>query len=63
MAIETLPLEQIYKNSTDMFEAVVKASKRAKQILNKRNYEKQILLDNSNAQILFFKFNFKIFSK
>ena len=48
MAIETLNLQQIYETSEDTFEAVVKASKRAKQILNKRNYEKQMLLESLN---------------
>ena len=47
MAIETLDLKQLDENSEDIYEAVIKASQRAKQILNERNYEKQMMLENS----------------
>ncbi len=47
MAVETLDLKQLDENSEDIYEAVIKASQRAKQILNERNYEKQMMLENS----------------
>ena len=50
MAVETLDIKQVVENSnsTDIYEAVIKASRRARQILNERNYEKQMLLESLN---------------
>ena len=52
MAVETLDLKQVVgnSNSTDIYEAVIKASRRARQILNERNYEKQMLLESLNEE-------------
>ena len=52
MAVETLDLIQVVgnSNSTDIYEAVIKASRRARQILNERNYEKQMLLESLNEE-------------
>ena len=50
MAIETLNLKQLDETSEDIYEAVLIASKRAKQILNERNYEKQMLLVSLNEE-------------
>ena len=47
MAIETLDLKQLDETSEDIYEAVIKASRRAKEILNERNHEKQMMLENS----------------
>lgn len=50
MAVETLDLKQLDENSEDIYEAVIKASQRAKQILNERNYEKQMVLESLNEE-------------
>jgi len=50
MAIETLDLKQLDENSTDIYEAVVIASRRARQILNERNYERQLVLESLNEE-------------
>ena len=50
MAVETLDLKQLDENSIDIYEAVIKASRRARQILNERNYEKQMLLESLNEE-------------
>ena len=52
MAVETLDIKQVVENSnsTDIYEAVIKASRRARQILNERNYEKQMLLVSLNEE-------------
>ncbi len=47
MSVKTLDLKQLDETSEDIYEAVIKASQRAKQILNERNYEKQMMLENS----------------
>ena len=52
MAVETLDLKQLDENSIDIYEAVIKASRRARHILNERNYEKQMLLESNNINIL-----------
>ena len=50
MAIKTLNLKQVEKNSESIYEAVLKASNRARQIVNERNYEKQIELESLNIE-------------
>ncbi len=50
MAIETLDLKQLDENSEDIYEAVIKASQRARQILNERNYEKQMVLESLDEE-------------
>ena len=50
MAIKTLNLNEIGENSESIYEAVLKASIRAKQIVNERNYEKQIELESLNIE-------------
>ncbi len=50
MAVETLDLKQLDENSEDIYEAVIKASQRARQILNERNYEKQMVLESLDEE-------------
>ena len=47
MSVKTLDLKQLDETSEDIYEAVIKASRRAKEILNERNHEKQMMLENS----------------